>query len=175
MRARLYELGCLVVLLALIGTSSRTAALEVGQPAPALVVNQLDGKLFDLRAQRGKVVVVSLWATWCPPCRAEMPMLNQVYRRYRSQGLEMLGLSADRSHDRDEAIKVAQAYSYPEAILGDAQTNDLGSPGTLPLTFVIDRAGTVRFEFSEGTTALTEAQLSGAVARLLAENPEKKS
>jgi cytochrome c biogenesis protein CcmG/thiol:disulfide interchange protein DsbE len=155
-------------------TASAFASATVGKAAPALIVPELSGQNFDLAKLHGKVVVVSFWATWCPPCRAEMPVLDAVYQRYRSQGLEMIGVSADRPHDRDDAIKMAQANSYPEAILSDAQTNEFGAPGALPLTFVIDRASTVRFMFTEDTTAVTEAKLSAAVAQLLAEHPTAK-
>ena len=174
MRGYLCELGCLVILLAISGAVSPAWGVEIGQPSPALVIRQLDGKSFDLNAQRGKVVVVSFWATWCPPCRAEMPVLDAVYRRYRDQGLAMVGLSADRPHDRDAALKMAQTAGYPEAILNDAGTNDFGRPGGLPLTLVIDRGGTVRFKFS-GDEPVTEAKLFAAVAQLLAEHPEDKS
>jgi peroxiredoxin len=158
----------------IIGIASWAFASFVGKPAPELVVKELSGQNFDLAKQGGKVVVVSFWATWCPPCRTEMPVLDAVYRRYRSQGLEMIGLSADRPHDRDDAIKMGQAQSYPEAILHDAQTNDFGQPSTLPLTVVIDRTGTVRFEFT-GDQPVTEAKLSEEIVRLLAEHPKIKS
>ena len=75
---------------------------EIGQPAPALVAAGLDGHPFDLAALRGKVVIVNFWASWCWPCRAEMPLLNRFYLEHRAQGLELIGLSVDDAHDRKE-------------------------------------------------------------------------
>jgi peroxiredoxin len=144
------------------------SASAVGQVAPALIVPELSGQTIDLAKQCGKVVV-SFWATWCPPCRAEIPTLESIYRHYRDRGLVIVGLSTDRSHDRDEAVKMAQTTGYPEAILTDAQTNDFGSPSSLPLTIMIDRTGVVRFEFTEDTAPVTYARLEAADAQLLAE------
>ena len=124
-------LALLAMILVIVPGLSAFAATEVGQPAPALVVQELDGKTFDLSAARGKVVVVSFWATWCPPCRKEMPVLDALYRRYRGQGLEMIGLSADRPHDRSDVTKMMQAFSYPAAMLDDAKVNDFGTPSAL--------------------------------------------
>src|SRR5271167_1847695 len=143
------------------------AAMEVGQPAPALVVQELDGRTFDLGAVRGKVVVVSFWATWCPPCRKEMPVLDALYHRYHGQGLEMIGLSADRPHDRSDVSKVMQSFSYPAAMLDDAKVNDFGTPGALPMTIVIDGHGIIRAQLTPDRTAVTEKSLSAAVLPLL--------
>ena len=104
------------------------ASATVGNSAPALDVPELDGQTFDLSAQRGKVVIVNFWATWCPPCREEMPALDAFYRRYHGQGLEMIGVSTDRPHDRSDVTKVMQSYSYPAAMLDDAKINDFGTP-----------------------------------------------
>src|SRR5271170_6577500 len=83
-------------------TGGACAGANVGQAAPPLHVPTLGGREFDLAALRGKVVIVSFWATWCPPCRAEMLILNAFYRRYHEQGLEVIGLSVDRPHDRSD-------------------------------------------------------------------------
>ena len=77
------------------GYGPAQAAPSMDQPAPALVVTQLDGQTFDLSKLRGKVVLVNYWATWCAPCRKEMPTLDTFYRRYHEQGLEMIGISID--------------------------------------------------------------------------------
>jgi cytochrome c biogenesis protein CcmG/thiol:disulfide interchange protein DsbE len=148
------------------------ASLTVGDAAPALVVPELNGQAFDLSALHGKVVIVNFWATWCPPCRAEMPALDAFYRRYHGNGLEMIGVSADRPHDRSDVVKVMQTLSYPVAILDDATVNNFGPPNVLPITFVVDSSGILRAEFTPDQTPVTEKSLSDAVLPLL---PQKSA
>jgi len=143
------------------------ASATVGNAAPALDVPELDGQTFDLSAQRGKVVIVNFWATWCPPCREEMPALDAFYRRYHGQGLEMIGVSADRPHDRSDVIKVMQSFTYPAAMLDDAKVNEFGTPDALPMTVVVDSNGVVRAKLTPDQTQVTEKKLSDAVLPLL--------
>jgi len=139
-------------------------AVDVGQTAPALVVKLLDGRNFDLSATRGKVVLVNFWATWCPPCRAELPVLDTFYRDYHERGLEILGLSADRQRDRTEVLKAAQLFSYPAAMLGDATSNGFREPHQLPSTIIIDVQGIVRTKINH---PVTRKDLDDAVVPLL--------
>jgi cytochrome c biogenesis protein CcmG, thiol:disulfide interchange protein DsbE len=172
MRPTLSMLALLAMILAIVPAFGAFAAVEVGQVAPALVVQELGGQNFDLAALRGKVVIVNFWATWCPPCRGEMPTLDSFYRRYHGEGLEMIGLSADRPHDRSDVQKVMQSFSYPAAMLDDAKVNDFGTPSALPKTIVIDGHGIVRAELTPDQTAVTEKSLSAAVLPLL---PQKSA
>jgi cytochrome c biogenesis protein CcmG/thiol:disulfide interchange protein DsbE len=169
MRSRVLWYATLAAgIIAFAGLSSLACAgTEVGQPAPSLVVQELNGQTFDLGTVRGKVVIVSFWATWCPPCRKEMPVLDALYRRYHGQGLEMIGLSADRPHDRSDVTKVMQSFSYPAAMLDDAKVNDFGAPSALPMTIVIDGHGIIRAQLTPDQTAVTEKSLSAAVLPLL--------
>ena len=98
-------------------------------------------------------------------------MLNEFYRRYHSQGLEMIGVSADRPHDRSDVAKVMQSFSYPAAMLDDAKVNDFDTPSELPETIVIDTHGIVRAELTPDQTAVTEESLSAAVVPLLPQAP----
>jgi cytochrome c biogenesis protein CcmG, thiol:disulfide interchange protein DsbE len=144
------------------------AATEVGDVAPPLVAAKLDGSTFDLGTLRGKTVIVNFWATWCVPCRSEMPVFDTFYRHYHGQGLEMIAVSADRSRDRDDVIKVMQAFSYPAAMLKDAKVNGFGAPRILPVTYVVDSTGVVRAKLvPESESGVSEKVLADAVLPLL--------
>jgi cytochrome c biogenesis protein CcmG, thiol:disulfide interchange protein DsbE len=143
------------------------AATDIGQPAPPLIAKELNGGDFNLAALRGKVVIVNFWATWCGPCREEMPALNAFYRQHHGQGLDMIGISADLPRNRRDVVKVMQDFSYPAAMLGDAEMNGFGRPGSLPITYVIDAEGVVRAKFSPDETVITQQQLDKAVLPLL--------
>ncbi len=150
-----------------IGGSAALAGPKVGDAAPALIAPELSGATFDLAALRGKTVIVNFWATWCAPCRAEMPALDAFYRHHRDQGLELIGLSADRPRERDEAVKVMRAFAYPAAMMKDARPNGFGTPEAIPLTYVVDRQGKVRLKFKPNNAGLTEKELDEAVLPLL--------
>jgi len=140
---------------------------DVGQAAPSLVVEELGGQTFDLAAAHGNVVIINFWATWCPPCRKEMPTLDAFYRRYHDQRIEMIGLSADGPHDRSDVTKAMQAFSYPAAMLDDAKVNGFGEPTALPLTYVVDVQGIVRAKLTPDENPVTEKSLADSVLPLL--------
>jgi cytochrome c biogenesis protein CcmG, thiol:disulfide interchange protein DsbE len=140
----------------------------VGQPAPQLIVTQLDGHEFDLAKLRGKVVLVNVWATWCSPCRVEMPTLNAFYRRYHSRGLELLGLSIDEAPDAAGVRKVMRQFSYPGALASAARVNGFGEPIAVPVTYVIDAQGVIRAQLqAEGPSGVSREALEQAVLPLL--------
>src|SRR6185437_1878615 len=155
-------------LLAAAPSALLAAPPTVGQPAPQLVVPQLDGHEFDLAKLRGKVVLVNVWATWCSPCRGEMPTLNEFYRRYHSRGVDLLGLSIDEAPDAASVQKVMQQFSYPAALASKARVNGFGDPIAVPITYVIDTQGVIRAQLqAEGPSGVSAQALAQAVLPLL--------
>ena len=120
------------------------AAPEIGKAAPALVITALDGQTFDLAKLRGKVVLVNYWATWCAPCRKDMPKLDAFYRSHHQQNLEIIGISVDRQGDLAKVRKVMASLAYPVAILKDITVDGFGPPEGVPITWIIDVDGQVR-------------------------------
>jgi cytochrome c biogenesis protein CcmG/thiol:disulfide interchange protein DsbE len=141
-------------------------AVDVGKPAPGLVVPEVEGPTFDLSTLRGRVVIVNFWATWCAPCREEMPILEAFYRAHHGQGVEVIGLSMDRSRDREAVKKLRQTASYPIALASDAKVNGFGAVRALPVTYVVDATGTVRARLTPDTP-LTEKLLEDVVLPFL--------
>ena len=124
--------------------NSASAAPEIGNAAPTLVLTLLDGSTFDLAKLRGKVVLVNYWATWCAPCRKEIPKLDAFYRRYHDRGLEIIAISIDFPRDAEKARKMARTFAYPAALLQAISDNGFGEQKAVPLTWVIDADGKIR-------------------------------
>jgi thiol-disulfide isomerase/thioredoxin len=146
-RGRLSRVTALLLFLAAAGLPVAQAAPQIDAAAPALVLSDLAGQTFDLGKLRGKVVLVNYWATWCAPCRKEMPILDSFYRKHHAEGLEMIGISADRPQDFGKMRKISGALGYPTSTIAQISDNGFGPPEGFPLTYVIDRDGIVRDKF----------------------------
>jgi|SRR5579863_701474 len=116
----------------------------VGTPAPDFELSSLNGQRVKLRDFRGKVVLLNFWATWCAPCRVEMPWLVEFYQHYRAQGLEIIGVSVD-DNDRDKVEKFVRDRHVNYTILRKDETvgDAYGGLRFLPQTFFIGRDGKI--------------------------------
>ena len=133
------------------------------EPAPSLVVPTLAGGGFDLGALKGHPVIVNFWATWCVPCRAEMPMLSKFYAKHHGEGLEMIGVSIDQPRDLPKVQKAAAAVDYPVAVARDAKQNGFPAVNALPVTYVIDAKGNVKARLTPDDEELTEDELASLI------------
>jgi cytochrome c biogenesis protein CcmG, thiol:disulfide interchange protein DsbE len=136
--------ACIVAAMMCFAAAAVRAAPETDKPAPALVVTALDGQVFDLAKLKGKVALINYWATWCAPCRKDMPKLDAFYRRYHGQNLELIGISVDQPRDFTKVRKVMAALAYPVALRKDVSDDGFGPPQGVPITWIVDTEGTVR-------------------------------
>jgi len=138
------------------------AAPELGKAAPELVVTALDGQTFDLAKLKGKVVLVNYWATWCAPCRKDMPKLDAFYRSHQ-RTMALIGISVDRDRDLPKVRKVMTSLAYPVALLKDVTVDGFGEPEGVPITWIIDADGKVRDRMID----VRDELLNGLVVPLL--------
>jgi cytochrome c biogenesis protein CcmG/thiol:disulfide interchange protein DsbE len=151
--------------------ASDAMAIAEGQSAPSLDAKLLDGHSFSLADQIGKVVVINFWASWCPPCREEMPAFDAYYRAHHADGLEMIAISMDDPADESKARTIMASYKFPAAIAREASFKGYGRIWRIPLTFVIDRRGVLRKDGWYGDPGISATSLEQVVTPLLAEKP----
>ena len=141
--------------------------IKLGQAAPGFEVKTLDGKTLSAHALRGKVVILSFWATWCGPCRQEMPALEAYYKAHAAQGLEIVAISMDDPNKDAMVRQVMSSYSFPAVLQRQAKVMDYGHVLALPMAFVIGRDGTLRMDGSQKVAAFDAASLDQIVTPLL--------
>ena len=153
-----------------VGVSGRASAagLVVGRPAPPLVLRTLDGQNIQSNAMQGKVVILTFWATWCEPCRAELPLLSAFAAEHAKDGLQVLGFSLDSPEDIAEVKKVAATLSFPVGLLGSAYAGDYGRVWHLPVNFTLDRTGRLADNgWDDDVPTWTEQRLQKIVVPLI--------
>jgi peroxiredoxin len=115
-----------------------------GKPAPDFELTALDGKKVKLSDLRGKAVLVNFWATWCGPCKIEMPWLVDLQQRYSAKGLVVLGISVDEgSTDKIAAYAKEMGVNYTVLRTTDAVSDSYGGIDGLPTTFYVNRNGVI--------------------------------
>jgi cytochrome c biogenesis protein CcmG/thiol:disulfide interchange protein DsbE len=125
-------------------TTTVAAGADVGQAMPAYESKWLDGTTFDLASRRDKVVLLNLWATWCGPCRYEIPELQAAHTKYASRGFEVIGVSLDEgAADAVKQFVDEHKMTYPIAIDSDGKIAGLLDASVLPTTVLIDRSGRI--------------------------------
>ncbi|MCU1323601.1 MAG: alkyl hydroperoxide reductase/Thiol specific antioxidant/Mal allergen [Acidobacteriaceae bacterium] len=116
-----------------------------GKAAPGFTLTTLDGKKVSLSDYKGKVVLVNFWATWCGPCKVEMPWFEEFHKQYASQGFEILGLADDVDAGKEAIAKVATktGVTYPILLTDGKVQTAYGGLEVLPMSFYVDKSGTI--------------------------------
>ena len=146
------------------GSINKIAAQHQGRPAPGFTLPTLSGESATLSDYEGQVVLINLWATWCPPCKAEMPTLNAFYEAHREQGFVVLAVNNQEDATTINAYIQEKGFTFPVLLDPQAEMLDMYQVQGLPTTFIIDRSGQIQHvQIGE----ITEEQLNRIVGPLL--------
>lgn len=124
-----------------------TVGLEKGNLAPDFELKSIDGKAMKLSSLRGKKVIVNMWATWCPPCRLEMPEMGKFYTKNKNQEIEILAVNltkAEKSRNDVPTFMKAYGITFPVLLDENGDVARLYEVSSIPASFIIDTQGVVR-------------------------------
>ncbi len=126
--------------------SAGTGQADVGRPAPEIVVDRLSGGTLALSSLHGKVVLLDVWASWCVPCKQELPMLDAIAGRLHRRGVEVLAVSVDQERENvDKFLAARNRWSLTVAHDPKGAIADTFQPDKMPTSYVIDRQGIIRY------------------------------
>ncbi|MBT8082985.1 MAG: TlpA family protein disulfide reductase [Gammaproteobacteria bacterium] len=135
----------IALLFSVFAASSLASSGLEGQAAPDFALRSSTGENLRLSEYRGDVVMINFWATWCGPCRQEMPLLDELYNRYQRVGFNLLGVNID--DDSRRAMQMVEELGVGFPVLFDAgkDVSELYNVEAMPVTVIVDRRGTVRY------------------------------
>ena len=139
----LLSLGC-----ATTGAEGAGSGGPVGAPLPPLKVDALSGKTINVASYKGRVLLLDVWASWCDPCKQELPVLNEMARRLKSQGIDILAVSVDQERENvDKFLRAHGGGRWALTVAHDprGEIAELLQPDKMPTSYVVDRSGIVRY------------------------------
>lgn len=133
--------GVIFILLCLFSFAAKAQQPLLKPNLPYLKIVQLNGKVFDLEAQKDKVTLVLFWAHWCSVCKRDMPDLEEIYQQYKGRGFEIIAISTDPKRQREKVVAIANKFSHPTAIASDIIKASFTPPSQVPTYYLISKDG----------------------------------
>lgn len=168
----------IVALVALVGSIVRFSLVEKpqikerggikkGTIAPSFILKDLTEKEVNLAKYRGKVVIIDFWATWCPPCRKELPHIQKIYDKYKNKKVIVLAITSESNIEKVKDFIEEGGYTFPILIDGRREANSAYGVSAIPMLFVLDREGAIQHTH-RGYSPKIETTLSKEIDGLLA-------
>ncbi len=132
--------ACVAIVIA-----SAAFAADTGGPAPAFTLTALSGGQGALSQYKGQVVLVNFWATWCGPCQQEMPLLDQMYKKYKPAGFTLIGVNVDKEEPAVKDLLARKPVSFPVLLDPANQVSKAYHVDEMPSSVIIDRKGDIRY------------------------------
>jgi thiol-disulfide isomerase/thioredoxin len=148
--------------------SAIAADLVVGKIAPSFEIKMVSGTSVTPATAKGRVLIIHFWATWCAPCREEMPEIEKFYQKYYAKGVDVVAISLDDKSDKETVKTVMKSFSFPAAMEYDIDMHRFGRIWRVPVTFVIDQNGILRYNGWEGEPSVNMSLLEKVVLPFLA-------
>jgi len=147
MKSKLSTVGLSLILLASlsIGIAGPASAAAGAGPAPNFTLKSLGGKNLKLSELAGNVVLINFWASWCGPCREEMPLLNALHKKYQPLGFTVLGVNVEEQADNARGFLNDFPVDFPVLLDSNNRVSKLYKVIAMPTTVVVDRDGNMRF------------------------------
>jgi peroxiredoxin len=129
----------------IMASTAFAAAGDSSGPAPAFTLTTLEGQPSGLSQYKGQVVMVNFWATWCGPCQQEMPLLDQMYKKYKPAGFTLIGVNVDKEAPAVKALLTRKPVSFPVLLDPANSVSKAYHVDEMPSSVIIDRKGVIRY------------------------------
>lgn len=136
---------CLTLVFTCIGYSASTVAKDLGAPAPDFTLKSQTGQNVKLSEQVGNVLLINFWASWCSPCREEMPLLEEIHQKYKDLGFSVLAINVDENTELADKFLSTINVTFPVLYDNSAKVSQLYDVDAMPTTVIVDRDGNMRY------------------------------